>query len=89
MIITTKFIGPTDKRSDRVIASTQTGKRETHYWNHKLDIKENHVKAASMLLEEGEKVLLSIYYDKIGYIHVTGEKFTADYLVEQITEAMK
>lgn len=43
--ITTRYAGPTDATGSRVIARSQAG-RTVHYWDHALDVDENHAAAA-------------------------------------------
>ena len=87
-MITTKFIGPTNLKGSRISVS-RGDKRKFYSWCHRLNCEENHREAAKLLLSEGEKVLLSFYHEKLGYIHICGESYTAKYLIERITEAMK
>jgi hypothetical protein len=48
--IETKFLGPTNHRGSRIVAKCQA-KRITVAWDHSLDVKENHRRAAEALVK--------------------------------------
>ena len=47
--IETKYVGPTNHRGSRIIATTQGGHRITQQWDYALSIDANHYAAAEAL----------------------------------------
>lgn len=68
--IKTKYVGPTNTRGSRIIASCDGGKI-THNYAHNIDVEQNHIDAALALCKklgwDGE--LATGYLDN-GYVHV-------------------
>jgi hypothetical protein len=52
MLITTKFIGPTNARGSRVKATSSSGKTKTIDWQHALNSDDNHAAAAEALANQ-------------------------------------
>ncbi len=48
--ITTRFVGPTNRRGSRIIARAVAGRKTVH-WDHTLNIEANHAAAARRLAE--------------------------------------
>jgi hypothetical protein len=47
--IETRYIGPTQTLGGRIVATTASGHRHTHDWEHGLGIEANHYEAAKAL----------------------------------------
>ena len=47
--ITTRYLGPTNHRGSRILATCSAG-RLTHDWNHALNTEDNHREAAQALI---------------------------------------
>ena len=47
--IETRYIGPTNHRGSRIVATTPSGHRLTHHWDYSLGIEANHYAAAKAL----------------------------------------
>ncbi len=52
--IETRYIGPTNHRDSRIIATTASGLKLTRSWKHELNIEANHYEAAKELCEKLE-----------------------------------
>jgi len=50
--IATKYLGPTNTKGSRIKAYEPDGQSITLSWDHSLDAKPNHVKAAKALLDK-------------------------------------
>lgn len=72
MIITTKFLGPTNFRPARVKATSRTGSSVIVNWDYELGTDGNHKRAASALLDKGDdtaqegRETMSCYWDEGG-----------------------
>ena len=49
--IETRYISPTNHRGSRIVATTASGIRLIHDWDHRLNIEANHYAAAKALQE--------------------------------------
>ena len=47
--IETRYVGPTNHRGSRIIATTPGGHKLTHEWNYEFNIEANHYAAAEAL----------------------------------------
>ena len=47
--IETRYVGPTNHRGSRIIATTPGGHKLTHAWNYEFNIEANHYAAAEAL----------------------------------------
>ena len=47
--IETRYVGPTNHRGSRIIATTPGGHKVTHAWNYEFNIEANHYAAAEAL----------------------------------------
>lgn len=52
MMITTKFMGPTNNRGARVKATSASGKSKTVRWEHCVDVDSNHQAVAEVLASQ-------------------------------------
>lgn len=79
--IKTKFLGPTNHRGARVVATDTDTNKITIDWDHELDAEENHREAARALIAEmnwfGAWVSGSLLD---GYVHVCLKRSQGSYL---------
>jgi hypothetical protein len=72
--ITTKYVGPTNHRGTRVIATSEGGHRLVHSWKYELGTYENHKAAAQALAHKlGWKGTLHGGSTRKGYAFVFDE----------------
>jgi hypothetical protein len=50
--IETHYVGPTNYRESRIIATTPSGHKLTYYWQHGLNVDANHHAAAKALCDK-------------------------------------
>jgi hypothetical protein len=81
LAVVTRFLGPTNHRGARVVATLPSGKRVTVAWDHALGERENHARAAALAIAHtgynpnGRVVTCSAVGDRgyvVGFLDVRG-----------------